>query len=1032
MHASSDRAQLTLLICCAAVSCRAADAPAALRFYRNASDVASLSPLVARLATMPATARVFVPRLSIATTYVPCVDGATAIEHSRCSIAARPPQEAISVAVKAAELVRRSGDPDALHAAALIDLRWGDSLANSLARSIDYLNAASRSMARPASALSDLSAAELIRAERDSEPRALLAALDAAARASTLAPNDAPARFNLALAAERLGLDTRADMEWLRYLSIDSVSGWASEARARRLTIRTHHAAAVPSAPITIEAAHALAQSDAGIARTHGLTDELGLWGKAEQRGDTIVACRALAAARAIGNALKRAGRDQSLADAVAEVEGTRGNTMRRERVALAHSYYADAHARLFVSDFLGAISAFDSVLALVPSDWPLASWARVYRGGALVYADTSDRGLHQLRAVSSSPNARRYPALAGRAGWATATTLLRTLRRPEGSAVATRAASLLDRIGERENSGAVNVLRAEERYTGGDERAAAQIALTATMQLRPYRGSVWLHNLLLTRAIAADDAGLTAAASAIREEDAEVAGATGRPLYAVEARLERARSRALLGDRPGAAADVAASKRILSTVASLPARQWFGLVSHVVAVTAGLELDAPRVDSAIEFFASRSGTQHVSALLARARSKIPSDLQAAERDLDSALSVLSKPVAGMRPTERAALLSSARSIFAQAAMVHLHAGEIGGALRVIERGRTSHGASTTAIASPPGTIVIEYLQVGDTLVTWIIDGTALHATRAISAEASLRRVVERARSALELDADAHAPLAELYDRLVRPSSNRLPPDREVVIVADDLLSGVPFAALLDTARSRYFIEDHSQRVVSSLADASAVLSIASNGPALFISDPAFDRGRFPGLTRLAGAAAEVRAAGAYYHQPLLLDGIHATRAKARTMMVKASLVHIAGHAVFDVARPEMSRLALAPSGSDNGEFMAADLAQLDMHHTRLVVLSACQTMRETSARSAAVGGFADALLRAGVGGVVGTLWRVDDAAASATMQAFHKEYSVTGDATTSLRDAQLAMLRSTDSSRRSAAAWGAFRYSGR
>jgi CHAT domain-containing protein/tetratricopeptide (TPR) repeat protein len=1000
--------------------------------HSDATDVANASPLVVRLATMSATARVFVPRLSIATSYASCTEGMNAISRSHCVAPAQPSPEVLDVAVRSAALLRKSADPDALQAAAVIDVLWGDSTGTSLARSIEYLNAAASTAADPASALSDLAAAELIRAERDGEPLALLAALDAAARASMLAPADPSARFNLALAAERLGLDTRADQEWTHYLSIDTVSGWALDARAHRRALRTRHVAAVPPAPVTIPGAQAIALGDAGIARTHGLTDELGLWGSAVQQRDTDTANRALASARVIGASLKSAGRDRSLADAVDDVDATNGNSARRTKLARAHAFYAAAQARLFMSDFPGAIVAFDSAMALAPADRPLRSWARVYRGGALVYADTSGKGLRELRAVSTSANAARYPALAGRAGWAMATTLLRSLHRPEGSLLADRAAALLAQIGERENSGAVNVLRTEERYIGGDERAAAHIALVATMQLQPYRGSVWLHNLLLSRAIAAEGEGRVAAAAVIRDEDAEVAAATGRPLYLLEARLEHARARALAGDRASAAADVATSRKILATISTADARHWFDLVAHVVAATAGLENQTPALDSAIAFFASRSVTQHVSALLARGRARIPVDLPAAERDLDTVLSVLSKPAAGMRQGERAALLSSARGIFAQTAMVHLHASDTVDALRVIERARASHGTSVTQIAAPPGTVVIDYLQVGDTLVTWTVDGTAVHATHSINSASSMRRVIARARSALELGADASAPLAELYDRLFRPVATRVPSGRTVVIVADDLLNDVPFAALLDTTRSRYFVEDHSQRVVSSLADARGVQGPAADGPALFIADPAFDHVRFLGFARLTGAAAEVQASAAHYRRPTVLEGAAATRATTQAMMASASLIHIAGHAVFNAARPEMSRLALATSGNDNGELTAAALAQMDLHRTKLVVLSACETMRATPTRSAAVSGFADALLGAGVGGVVGTLWRVDDVATSAVMQAFHARYSVTGNATASLRDAQLAMLSSPDSARRSPSAWGAFRYSGR
>jgi len=74
-------------------------------------------------------------------------------------------------------------DPDALHAAALVDLLWTDEKGIALERSIKYLMAASTLAPQRAAVFTDLAAAYLVRASRDDSPRDLLYAVDAADRA---------------------------------------------------------------------------------------------------------------------------------------------------------------------------------------------------------------------------------------------------------------------------------------------------------------------------------------------------------------------------------------------------------------------------------------------------------------------------------------------------------------------------------------------------------------------------------------------------------------------------------------------------------------------------------------------------------------------------------------------------------------------------------------------------------------------------------------------------------------------------------
>jgi CHAT domain-containing protein len=253
------------------------------------------------------------------------------------------------------------------------------------------------------------------------------------------------------------------------------------------------------------------------------------------------------------------------------------------------------------------------------------------------------------------------------------------------------------------------------------------------------------------------------------------------------------------------------------------------------------------------------------------------------------------------------------------------------------------------------------------------------------------------------------------------------------VIVADGVLGEVPFAALLDSRRDRYLVQDRPLRVVPSLRAAGGAPRARQAETPLFIADPAFDVARNPGLERLPGAEREVSGSAALYDGARVLRGREATGARTRRLLPGASLVHFAGHALYDPARPERSRLMLASDSAGTDGWLTADeLSRMDLRRAALVVLSACETMRASSGGSAAIDGFAPALLAAGAEGVLGTLWRVEDRATSAMMHAFHTRYRASRDATTALREAQLEMMASHDPALRSPAAWAAFRYAGR
>ena len=1003
------------------------------------------------------------PRLSISSpgSYVPCSllpppDSGT-VPVTRCSPSksSRSVSERIArISERASKAVRDSVDPDALHAAALIDLLWSDGAGNSLQRSISYLQSAARLTDRPGPVLADLSAALLVRAERMQTPRDLMEAVEVADSAVELEPQNRAARYNLALALDRSRLTGGAAREWRAFLAVDSTSGWADEG-GRRLRARGQPTGLPRPLSRNASAAEAAAYAAAAPQQAHqlGLDSLLSEWGEAVLANDPARAEQRLDLAEALGEVLTKRGGDASLADAVHAIHAHAGDRAATFRLARAHRAYGSGREAYQSNDRASALRWFDSALAERPASEPLVAWSTVFRGATLVYEGSREEGEGILRDAVADADSMRHPALAGRARWMLGTTLLRSNRSAEALDMYRRAARLFAHAAEREHLGAVQALAAEAEISLGDAAEGFASTHRSLVTLRPYRSSVWLHNLLYVGAEAAADAGFFSMASRLADEDVAVAAGMRRPDYLAEAHLARARLLAAGGEVDRARADVHAGRSLVARLEPGPARTWFEADLRLAEAGAMMRAD-PRgavaaLDSVVAFFAAQGNPLGLLPALVRRAEALLSlgDEEAALADLDRVMTLVDKQRAEIARTRfGATLLDATREIFDQAVMLHVRAGRAEEALAYLERARASYlwTGSQPATSRPgaplpalPGQVALEYALIGDTLLVWTVAEAGIRLTATTLPRAQLGRTIERARSALELRIDAataREPLRMLYDWLVRPIEAQLGPEgTRLVVIADGEIAATPFAALYDARQGRYLVERHPLRFANSLRDTAWQRGEggASAPGGLLVANPAFDPGAFPGLGRLKGAEEEARAVSREYPRSVLLSGRAANRAAIERAVREATVLHYAGHAVFDDERPERSFLVLAPGPGGSGRLSAEELERLDLRNIRLVVLSACHTLPARNERSGGFGGLSGALLAAGAGGVVGSLWRVDDRLTPPLIIEFHRAYRESGDGAGALRSAQLRLLRSSDPALRSPAAWAGFRYAG-
>jgi hypothetical protein len=138
----------------------------------------------------------------------------------------------------------------------------------------------------------------------------------------------------------------------------------------------------------------------------------------------------------------------------------------------------------------------------------------------------------------------------------------------------------------------------------------------------------------------------------------------------------------------------------------------------------------------------------------------------------------------------------------------------------------------------------------------------------------------------------------------------------------------------------------------------------------------------------LRHAPAEAAAVAAIFDAtapPLLRS--HSTHVEIMGALQQAQVAHFACHAFSKPVDP----LASAIDACRDAPLTLADILRLDLPVTRLAVLSACESAVSDESLPDEVINLASGLVQAGVAGVVGSLWPVDDASTSVLMKQFYQ-----------------------------------------
>jgi CHAT domain-containing protein len=987
----------------------------------------------------------------------------------------RPPA---STAVKAAALatgrtLTEKPTPETLRRDAVIAL-----LSDNTNRAISELSQAVDLEPSNANAWSDLSVVYLQRGSGD--PYEFVLALAASNRAVNRNPTLLAARFNRALALERLSLHDRAAEDWRYLVRVESDPLWRREAQEHvKLLSRPYteinrqedlRAVREGVAQGNAEKVRTLVRRSRQGFREYVEENLLGEWALAEDQGRAREAAEHLAVARAIAVALVETGGDKLAAETIAHIDRLRRMEPQGFRRLVAGFLAYREGLEYSRHDFLKALPRFLIARKLLFSQGsPFSGWAACQiafcRYQLLDYRQAKTELIALEHKLGSAPGR----ALHGRVLW-----LKGLIECFDGSPTEwltdhTAAEADFRSLGENANAARLSSLLAVAFDSLGQQQVAWR-HLYSSLSESPtpdkpanrfaiYENASWL----------AFRQGEPEIALWFQEEVLRSAQIIGRPEAIIGALRPHATLLALLGRKEEAGKDLAQAWTYVMNISALSTRQSvegdLRLAEGELAIDQSPLAAIYSLDKAIEIF--RSTSYHFrlgQALYLRSAAELTlGKHNEAERDLLAAIEESEQQRDKVTsPEQRISYFDRTRELLDTMVSFQLdRRHDPKAALRFseqakarvlwdwiltqpgggpdpkhLDRARLSSVDSTPLQKElPAGTAVIEYAALPQSTVIWVLRRGAEPKVVTVKGGAvALGDLVKKLhRAVLENQTRSVQTTAEkLYASLIAPIAQDLLPGERLVFVPDGTLHALPFTLLRDPKTRRYLVQDHVCSVAPSIRVLKASLRRAENlkqrlqQRALMIADPAPDRGLYPALTRLDSSETAASIAQ-LFPGSVVLRAEDATRGAFLRSAGAFEIVHFGGHSVVNTEYPLLSQVVLAPASgdSDRGVLYSGDILRQRFPKTRLVVLASCATAAGKISRTEGVENLARPFLAAGVPVVVAALWDVGDKVTGDFFARFYRNLKKGWDVAGALQATQVEIIEHDSAA--TPRAWAAF-----
>jgi CHAT domain-containing protein len=302
-------------------------------------------------------------------------------------------------------------------------------------------------------------------------------------------------------------------------------------------------------------------------------------------------------------------------------------------------------------------------------------------------------------------------------------------------------------------------------------------------------------------------------------------------------------------------------------------------------------------------------------------------------------------------------------------------------------------------------TLLIEFYSDNTGVWAFTLDRTTLQVHTLPISSSAIAKMVEQlqANFARALRAGAHTQpaqalaglartiLNQFFDALIAPLAERVANYERLIIVPYGALHYLPFHLLYDGARHQ--IETHEIAILPA-AGLAVRRSPQRESRALVLAHTW--EGRLPNTVVEAKLVCQ-RLNGALYRDERAERSVFS--------MSPCQVLHIAAHGQHRIDEPDFSYIQLG-----DGQVLTDDLLQYDLSY-ELVTLSACETGRVNVSAGDELIGLGRGFLYAGVGALVASLWRVDDALTVQWMDHFYGDLQTGKSKAAALRDASLAIL---------------------
>lgn len=289
-------------------------------------------------------------------------------------------------------------------------------------------------------------------------------------------------------------------------------------------------------------------------------------------------------------------------------------------------------------------------------------------------------------------------------------------------------------------------------------------------------------------------------------------------------------------------------------------------------------------------------------------------------------------------------------------------------------------------------TALVTFLLVDNGIVVWVSDAKGTQ-ERWLNAnprdlESLARRFAEHCSQPSSSLVGLRHESSTLYELIISPIEPLIRDHRALLFEPDGDLRLIPFVALLD--RSDRYLGDRYAIAISPgigyIAASAEWKGLSHDSRVLVVGNPMPN-----GSSSLPEAEQEARGVAAAFSHPILLLRADASYENIVRELPQSEVFHFAGHAVANSATA-----ALLLSYSESMDVLS--LEALRLHNSQLVVLSACSSADGSTGLFDDEDSLARRLIGSGTPEVVASRWGVDSAATAILMDDFYQRL-LSGDA---------------------------------